>query len=256
MKRIDSKIITGKFFNEAGKMACFTGHFFRELVRPPFEWNEFARQCYAIGYRSFMIIGVTGFILGLVLTMQTQPMMVDFGAESWLPGLIALSIIKEMGPVITALICAGKIGSGIGAELGSMRVTEQIDAMEVSATNPMRYLVTTRVLATTVMVPLLVIYADAIALFGSLIAINIKSNLSSTLFFHHVFKTIKYGDVIPATIKTFIFGFAVGIIGSYKGYFAEKGTEGVGKAANSAVVIASIAIFIIDMIVVQIEQFF
>ncbi len=256
MNRLDEKIIFGRYFSEAGRFTVFTGRFFRESLRPPFEWREFARQCFTIGYKTLTIVGITGFILGLVFTLQTQPMLVDFGADSWLPGLIALSIIKEMGPVITALVCAGKIGSGIGAELGSMKVTEQIDAMEVSATNPMRFLVSTRVLATTLMVPLLVIYADAIALFGSYFAININSYISSTLFFDHVFKTINYSDVIPATIKTFVFGFAIGIIGSYKGYYAEKGTEGVGKAANSSVVIASITIFIIDMIVVQIENFF
>jgi phospholipid/cholesterol/gamma-HCH transport system permease protein len=256
MNRQEESNILSRYFAETGRFTIFTGRFLRESLRPPFEWHEFARQCFVIGYKTFAIVGITGFILGLVFTLQTQPMLVDFGAESWLPGLIALSIIKEMGPVITALVCAGKIGSGIGAELGSMKVTEQIDAMEVSATNPMRFLVSTRVLATTLMIPLLVVYADAIALFGSFVAMNINSYISSTLFFDHVFKTIHFSDVIPATIKTFAFGFSIGIIGCYKGYHAEKGTEGVGRAANSAVVIASIAIFVIDMIVVQIENFF
>ena len=124
-----------------------------------FEFKEFLRQCFQIGYKSLPLISVTGAIKGLVLTIQSRPVLIEFGSVSMLPGMVAVSLIREMGPVITALICAGKIGSGMGAELGSMKVTEQIDAMEVSSTNPMRYLVITRVLAATMMIPLLILYA-------------------------------------------------------------------------------------------------
>ncbi|HEV8270125.1 MAG TPA: ABC transporter permease, partial [Chitinophagaceae bacterium] len=141
-------------FAEAGNATLFIGRFFREVIKPPYEIKEFIRQCYIIGYKSMPLVAITGFIMGLVLTIQSRPTLAEFGAESWLPGMVALSLIREIAPVITALICAGKISSGIGAELGSMKVTEQIDAMEVSAINPYKYLVVTRVLATTLMVPL------------------------------------------------------------------------------------------------------
>jgi len=242
------------FLLELGGLSHFTLQFFRELFRPPFEHREFLRQAYKIGLSTLPLIGITAFIMGLVLTLQSKPVMAEFGAESWLPGMVSVSIVREIGPVITALICAGKIGSGIGAELGSMRVTEQIDAMEVSGTNPVNYLVVTRVLATTFMIPILVVYADFISFYGSYVAINLHDYMSLRLFVNLAFDPLHYFDLIPATIKTFFFGFAIGLIGCYKGYFSENGTEGVGKAANSAVVISSLVIFIIDLIAVQLAE--
>jgi phospholipid/cholesterol/gamma-HCH transport system permease protein len=242
------------FLLELGGLSHFTLQFFRELFRPPFEHREFLRQAYKIGLSTLPLIGITAFIMGLVLTLQSKPVMAEFGAESWLPGMVSVSIVREIGPVITALICAGKIGSGIGAELGSMRVTEQIDAMEVSGTNPVNYLVVTRVLATTFMIPILVVYADFISFYGSYTAINLHDYMSLRLFVNLAFEPLHYFDLIPATIKTFFFGFAIGLIGCYKGYFSENGTEGVGKAANSAVVISSLVIFIIDLIAVQLAE--
>jgi phospholipid/cholesterol/gamma-HCH transport system permease protein len=194
--------------------------------------------------------------MGLVLTIQSRPTLAEFGAESWLPGMVALSLIREIAPVITALICAGKISSGIGAELGSMKVTEQIDAMEVSAVNPYKYLVVTRVLATTLMVPLLVVFADGVGILGGYAGINIHSDVTLSRYFTQVFDSIDFSDVVPATIKTFFFGYFIGLIGCYKGYTAAKGTESVGKAATSAVVVASLIIFIVDMLAVQITDFF
>ncbi len=241
---------------ELGGLSHFTLQFFKKLFRPPYEHREFLRQSYKIGLSTLPLIGITGFIMGLVLTLQSRPVMTEFGAESWLPGMVSVSIVREIGPVITALICAGKIGSGIGAELGSMRVTEQIDAMEVSGTNPMKYLVATRVLATTFMIPLLVFYSDALSFLGSYIAVNLHGFISFPLFITQAFDSLHYYDLVPATIKTFFFGFSIGIIGCYKGYFSENGTEGVGKAANSAVVISSLVIFIIDLIAVQLSEVF
>jgi phospholipid/cholesterol/gamma-HCH transport system permease protein len=245
-----------KILNEIGGLSRFTNNFFRELFRPPYEHTELLKQAYTIGLSTLPLIGITAFIMGLVLTLQSRPVMAEFGAESWLPGMVSVSIVREIGPVITALICAGKIGSGIGDELGSMRVTEQIDAMEVSGTNPIKYLVTTRVLATTFMIPILVFYSDAISFLGSYIAVNMHGFISFPLFINQAFDALHYNDLIPATIKTFFFGFAIGIISCYKGYFSENGTEGVGKAANSAVVISSLAIFIIDLVAVQLSEIF
>ncbi|HKL08365.1 MAG TPA: ABC transporter permease [Bacteroidales bacterium] len=242
------------FFTELGSLSRFTGSFFREFFRYPFETKELIRQSYQMGLSTLPLISITAFIMGLVLTLQSRPVMVDFGAESWLPGMISVSIVREIGPVITALICAGKIGSGIGAELGSMRVTEQIDAMEVSGTNPIKYLVVTRVLATTITIPLLVFYSDAISFYGSYVALNLHGYISLPLFISQAFETLHYFDIVPATIKTFFFGFAIGIIGCYKGYYSEKGTQGVGRAANSAVVVSSLVIFIIDLVAVQLSE--
>ena len=249
-------IIFQNFFIEISSLTIFTLRFFKELIKPPYEFNEILKQSYLIGYKSFPLVGITGFIIGLVLTIQSRPTLAKFGAESWLPAMVAVSLIREIGPAITALIFAGKVGSGIGAELASMNVTEQIDAMQVSCTNPFKYLVVTRVLAATLMLPILVIVSDAVGLCGSYFAVNLKGSVSFSLFFSQIFQGTEFNDLIPATIKTYFFGFAVGIIGCYKGYYSNKGTEGVGKAANSAVVIASLFVFIIDMIAVQITSLF
>jgi len=243
-----------KFFLEVSSLTIFTLRFFKEVIKPPYEFNEVMKQSFLIGYKSLPLVAITGFIIGLVLTIQTRPTLAKFGSESLLPAMVAVSIIREIGPVITALIFAGKVGSGIGAELASMNVTEQIDAMQVSDTNPFKYLVVTRVLSATLMLPVLVILSDGVGLLGSLVGVNIKGNVSSYLFFSQIFQSLEFQDLIPAVIKTFFFGFAIGLIGSYKGYNSNKGTEGVGKAANSAVVLASLMVFIIDMIAVQITS--
>jgi len=243
-----------KFFLEVSSLTSFTLHFFKEVIKPPYEFNELMKQSFLIGYKTLPLVAITGFIIGLVLTIQTRPTLAKFGSESLLPAMVAVSIIREIGPVITALIFAGKVGSGIGAELASMNVTEQIDAMQVSDTNPFKYLVVTRVLSATLMLPILVIFGDGVGLLGSLVGVNIKGNVSSYLFFSQIFQSLDFQDLIPAVIKTFFFGFAIGLIGSYKGYNSNKGTEGVGKAANSAVVLASLMVFIIDMIAVQITS--
>lgn len=245
-----------KFFAEIGDMTFFAGRFFREFFSSPFEFRELIRQSYSIGYRSLTLVCVTGFILGLVLTLQTRPTLMEFGAQSWMPSMVSISIVREIGPVIIALICAGRIGSGIGAELGSMRVTEQIDAMEVSGTNPFKYLVVTRIAATTLMVPLLIIVGDAVAIFASAMVENMKGNVSYLLFFNKVFDALKYSDLIPATIKSFFFGFAIGLVGCFKGYYCSKGTVGVGEASNSAVVYSSMLVFVLDFIAVFVTDIF
>jgi phospholipid/cholesterol/gamma-HCH transport system permease protein len=242
------------FLNEAGDMSRFTGRFFKQWYRPRYEVAEFFRQCYIIGYKSLPLVGLTAFIMGLVLTMQLRPSMMDYGVESQLPAIVGIAVVREIGPVITALIFAGKIGSSIGAELGSMKVTEQIDAMEVSGTNPFKYLVVTRVLAATLMLPVLVMLGDAISLYGSWLGVNIRGNTSFNLFWTQVYDNLSFNDVLPAFLKSFFFGFAVGIIGCYKGYNSSKGTEGVGRSANSAVVVASVFIFIIDLLAVQVTD--
>jgi len=241
-------------FSAVGDFVYFMLRYFKEFLKPPYEWKELLIQCYKTGYKSLPLVAITAFIMGLVLTLQSRPSLVAFGAESLLPGMVSVSVIREIGPVITALICAGKIGSRIGAELGSMKVTEQIDAMEVSAINPYKYLVVTRVAATTCMVPLLVIFADAISLLASYIAMNIHADISLTRYFSSALSKLSFIDIIPACVKSVFFGFAIGIIGSYKGFTASHGTASVGSAANTAVISSSLAIFIIDMITVQVTD--
>lgn len=242
------------FFLAAGSFFLFVFITIRESFSRQFEFREFLRQCYLIGNKTLPLISVTGLIMGLVLTIQSRPVLVDFGAVSVLPGMVTLSLIREMGPVITALICAGKIGSGMGAELGSMKVTEQIDAMEVSSTNPIRFLVVTRVLAATLMIPLLVLYADALGILGSWAGANIKGDVTFTLFFSQAFRVVDFSDLFPAIIKTFFFGAVIGFVGCYMGYTAGRGTESVGKAANLAVVLSSLLVIIVDLIAVQITD--
>ncbi|GGD92097.1 MlaE family ABC transporter permease [Planktosalinus lacus] len=244
------------FFEEIGEMTRFAMRFFKEAVSPPFEFRELLKQCFFMGNKSFFLVAVTGFILGVVFTLQTRPTLEEFGAAAWMPSMISISIVREIGPVIIALICAGRIGSSIGAELGSMKVTEQIDAMEVSGTNPFKFLVVTRIAATTLMIPLLVIFGDFIALIGSALIENIKDDVSYQLYFTQVFEALKFSDLIPATIKTFFFGFAIGLVGCFKGYNSKKGTAGVGKASNSAVVYTSMLLFVIDFVAVFVSDLF
>lgn len=243
-----------RWFEGIGDQVAFFFKFFRNIFAGGFEWSEFVRQCYEIGYRSMMLVGITSFIMGVVLIVQLRPTLVAFGAASMLPRTLAVSFIREIGPVIIAIICAGKIASSIGAELGSMKVTEQLDAMEVSGANPHQYLVVTRILATTFMVPLLSVIGDAIGLFGGFLALNLRDSMSFRLYFTKVIGSIDFTDFLPSLIKTIFFGFAIGFVGCYKGFNSNKGTESVGIAANSAVVTASLWIFVIDAIAVQVTS--
>ncbi|MBN7817408.1 MlaE family ABC transporter permease [Algoriphagus pacificus] len=241
-----------KFFTGLASAWNFVRRFFKEVFVPPYELKEVIHQCYRIGVESLPLISLTGFIVGIVFTNQSRPSLSEFGATSWLPSLISIAVVRAMGPLVTALIAAGKMGSSIGAEIGSMKVTEQIDAMEVSATNPFKFLVVTRVLATTFMIPVLVMYTDFVALMGSFLSVNANEMVSLTTFFVQVFESISFLDIISSVLKSLLFGFTIGIVGCYKGYNSSKGTEGVGRAANSAVVMAMFLIFIEELLVLQI----
>ena len=220
-------------------------------------WKQLIRELDNFGYGSLGIVALTSVFMGAVITIQTVYNLVNPLVPLSAVGIVARdSIILEFSPTMMSLVLAGKIGSSIGAELGSMKVTEQIDAMEVSGTNPFKYIVVTRILSTTLTIPILIIIGDAVALYGSYLAVNIRGSVSFTLFFKQVFDSLEFSDVVPAFVKTFFFGFAIGLIGCYKGYNSKKGTEGVGRSANSAVVIGSLLVFIIDLIAVQITEFF
>jgi len=241
-----------RFFTGLANAWSFMIRFFKEVLIPPYELKEVVNQCYRIGVESLPLISLTGFIVGIVFTNQSRPSLSEFGATSWLPSLISIAVIRAMGPLVTALIAAGKVGSSIGAEIGSMKVTEQIDAMEVSATNPFKFLVVTRVLATTFMIPVLVMYTDFVALIGSFLSVNSNEMVSMTTFFVQVFESVSFLDISSSILKSLLFGFTIGIVGCYKGYNSTKGTEGVGRAANAAVVMAMFLIFIEELLVLQI----
>jgi phospholipid/cholesterol/gamma-HCH transport system permease protein len=244
-KSIDAVFLT---VNDVFK---FIGLFFKEAFSAPFEWKEIINQCFNVGYRSLPLISLTGFIIGIVFTKQSRPSLSTFGASSWLPSLISIAIIRALAPLVTALIAAGKVGSNIGAELGSMKVTEQIDAMEVSATNPFKFLVVTRVIATTFMIPILVMYSGLVGMMGSFMNIHQMEQTSFAAFIKNAFSTISFLDINSSIFKAICYGFTIGIAGCYQGYYAQNGTQGVGKAANSAVVVAMFLIFVEEMIIVQ-----
>jgi phospholipid/cholesterol/gamma-HCH transport system permease protein len=232
----------------------FALRFFKEVFRPPFEFKEIVRQCYEIGYKSLPLITLTGFITGLVFTKQSRPSLSDFGAASWLPSLVAIAIVRALAPLVTALICAGKVGSNIGAELGSMKVTEQIDAMEVSAINPYKFLVVTRVLATTLMIPILVMYTAFVAMMGSFLDVHSNEQTSMVTFFENAFSSITFLDFFTSMAKAIAYGFTIGIVGCYKGYHTTQGTQGVGRAANASVVLSMLLIFIEEIVIVQVSN--
>lgn len=241
-----------RFFVELAQVYAFIARFFKEVFFPPYEFKEIIRQCYEVGVRSLPLISITGFIIGIVFTNQSRPSLQDFGATSLLPALISIAIVRAIGPLVTAIIAAGRVGSSIGAELGSMRVTEQIDAMEVSATNPYKFLVVSRVLATTFMIPALTMYTTLVSLLGGYLNVHQNELTTLTTFFNQVFEALTFLDIIAASVKSVLFGFTIGMVGCYKGYYSSKGTEGVGKAANSSVVTAMFLLFIEELLVMQV----
>lgn len=242
------------FFVDLNSASKFVVRFFKEAFIPPFEIKEIIRQCYEVGYKSLPLIALTGFITGLVFTKQSRPSLAEFGATSWLPSLVAIAIIRALAPLVTALIAAGKVGSNIGAELGSMKVSEQIDAMEVSAVNPFKFLVVSRVIATTITIPLLMCFTAIVAMLGSYLNVHQNEMTSFTSFFQQALERISFLDIFSSFIKSMVFGFTIGIVGCYQGFHANKGTEGVGKAANSAVVISMFLIFVEEILIVQITN--
>lgn len=244
------------FFLSLYNIYLFVVRFFKEVFLPPYEWNEVVRQCYQVGVRSFTLITVTGFIVGLIFTKQSRPSLAEFGATSWLPSLVSIAIMRALAPLVTALIAAGKVGSSIGAELGSMRVTEQIDAMEVSGTKPFKFLVCTRILATTITIPLLATYVGFIALLGGFLNVNQAEGTSYSTFMQQVFEPLSFIDFEASLVKSIVFGFTIGVVSCYQGYYSNKGTEGVGKAANGSVVTAMFLVFIEEIIIVQMAGWF
>lgn len=242
-----------KILEEFGDFATFSARVFKQLFHRPFEGRELIRQMDETGTKSLALVLVAGCSIGIVLSMQSRGTLARFGAEVVLPNMLALSVVKEIGPVITALVLAGRLGAGIAAELGSMRVTEQIDALEVSALQPFKFLVVTRVLACVVMFPLLTIACDVVAILGGYLEALLSSDLDYRLFIDQAFSSLRLSDVLFSTAKTSVFGFLIAVVGCYSGYHVRGGTREVGQAAMRAVVIGSLLVLLADVLMVRLS---
>jgi phospholipid/cholesterol/gamma-HCH transport system permease protein len=238
------------FFLRIYDIYQFSLRFWKEAFLPPYEYKEVFNQFFEVGIKSLSIISLTGFITGFVFTKQSRSSLAEFGATSWLPSLMAIALLRALAPLVTALIIAGKVGSNIGAEIGSMRVSEQIEAMEVSSTNPFKFLVVSRVLATTLIVPVLVIYMGFIGLLGAFFNVYNNEQTSFVSFFQQAFMKITFVDLFTLVLKSAIYGYTIGMAGCFNGYYADQGTVGVGRAANMAVVVSMFLIFIEEMLIV------
>jgi phospholipid/cholesterol/gamma-HCH transport system permease protein len=234
-----------------GELGGFFGRFARAAIQRPFEWRELIRQMDAIGAKSFPLVALAGAATGVVLSLQTRDSLTRFGAKAWLPAVIVFSLIRETGPIITGLVVSGRVGAGIGAELGAMKVTEQIDAMEASAVNPHQFLVATRVLACIAMLPLLTLASDFCGILMGWVASTLADPISLRLFLHNGFKDVTFSDFLPSTFKTCVFGLIIGVIGCFQGMRTKGGTEGVGRSATSAVVLSSLFVILADVVLVR-----
>lgn len=242
---------TVRFFEWFGQLTLFCARIVRSAVTPPWEFQELIRQCDSIGSRSLPLVALAGAATGVVMSLQMQESLVQFGARSLLPAVIVFAIVRETGPVITGLVVSGRVGAGIGAELGAMKVTEQIDAMEVSAVDPFRFLAATRVTACILMLPLLTIAADFCGVVLGWIAVTLTQSISLRLFINSGFKDLTFNDYIPPILKTAVYGWIIGVVGCFQGMNVKGGTEGVGRAATSAVVLSSLFIILADVVLVK-----
>ena len=239
------------FFDWFGLMGLFCARLARAAVQPPYEWRELLRQCDAIGSLSLPLVALAGAATGVVLSMETHDSLSRFGAKTMLPAVIVFSVLKESGPIITGLVVSGRVGAGIGAELGSMKVTEQIDAMDASGVDPFRFLVATRVLACILMLPLLTLAADFFGVLMGWVANNLQESISIRYFLQSGFKHVDFGDFLPSTLKTAVYGLIIGAIACFEGMRTKGGTEGVGRSTTRSVVLASLFVILADVLLVR-----
>ena len=238
-------------FEWFGELGMFCSRVFRAALAPPYEFGELLRQCDEIGSKSLPLVALAGAATGVVLSLETRDSLVRFGGKAFLPAVIVFSVIKESGPIITGLIVSGRVGAGIGAQLGSMKVTEQVDAMAASAVDPYKFLVATRVLACVLMLPLLTLAADFCGIFLGWVANTLSEPISLRLFLESGFKNSLFSDFIPPTLKTTAFGFIIGIVSCFQGMRTRGGTEGVGRSATSSVVLSSLFVVLADVVLVR-----
>jgi phospholipid/cholesterol/gamma-HCH transport system permease protein len=244
------------FFEWFGDLGFFCGRVARAAVSAPFEGSELIRQMDAIGAKSLPLVALAGAATGVVLSLQTRDSLARFGAKALLPAIIAFSLIKESGPVITGLVVSGRVGAGIGAELGSMKVTDQIDAIEVGAVNPYRFLAATRVLACILMLPLLTLAADACGILSGWVSSTLTESITLRHFLASGMKDVRFNDFLPPTFKTAAFGLIIGLVSCFQGMRTQGGTKGVGRSATSSVVLSSLFIILADVVLVRVIQVF
>jgi phospholipid/cholesterol/gamma-HCH transport system permease protein len=242
-------------FTAVGDVSLFALRAAREVFLPPFELRETIRQLYEVGLRSVPLIGVSGVAVGVVLSMHTRASLERFGAEAMIPAGLALALVRETGPLTAGLLLSGRIGAGIGAELGAMKVTEQIDALEATAIDSFRYLVVTRVIACVIAVPILTTIMNFAGMLGGFLAESTATGMSIVHYFNRAFSLVDMSDYVPATVKTMVFGFIIATMSSYLGFTTESGTEGVGRASTRAVVFSSILIIVSNVILVRLIFF-
>src|SRR5215475_1178966 len=240
-----------RVFAWLGGLAAFGAKGLWGVFRQPFELQEIGRQIYEVGYRSLPLVAAAGFAVGAVMSMHTRVSLERFGAEALIPMGLGLAMIKETGPLVTALLFCGRVGAGIGAELGAMRVTEQIDALESLAVDSFKHLVVTRVVACMIALPLLTTVMNFTGIIGGFTAETVISGMSFNLYFNRALSAIDFDDYIPATAKTILFGFMIATVSSYLGYFTKGGTAGVGQASTRSVVLSSILVILTNVIVVK-----
>src|ERR1700722_4010031 len=240
-----------QFFEWFGDLGIFFWRVARAAVTPPFEFRELFRQLDEIGSKSLPLEALAGAATGVVLSLEARYSLTRFGAKSLLPAAIVFSVIHETGPIITGLVVSGRVGAGIGAELASMKVTEQIDAIEASAVNPYRLLAATRILACVVMLPLLTLAADVSGLFMGWVTQALVEPLSLHQFINSGFKSATFNDFLPPTFKTAVFGLIIGLIACFQGMRTEGGAAGVGRAATSSVVLSSLFVILADVVLVK-----
>lgn len=243
--------LLGGFLEWFGNLGLFTWQVARAAVTPPFEWREFIRQLDDIGSKSLPLVALAGSAIGVVLSMQARSSLTRFGAKSLLPSAIVYSVIEEMGPIITGLVVSGRVGAGIGAQLASMKVTEQIDAIEASAINPYRLLAATRILACILMLPLLTIAADGCGLLMGWLTQSLSDPISLNHFIQVGFRGATLNDLLPPTFKTAVFGMIIGLLACFQGMSTRGGAEGVGRAATSSVVLSSLFVILADVVLVK-----
>ena len=238
-----------------GALSIFGARALRDAFRPPFELDEITRQTFDVGWRSVPLIAASGLAIGIVLSMHTRASLERFGAEAMIPAGLALALIRETGPLTTALLLAGRVGAGIGAELGAMRVTEQIDALEATAVDSFKYLAVTRIVACILTVPLLTVLMNFSGMVGGYIAESAIGYMSLQLYFDRAFSLVEFQDFIPSTLKTMVFGFIIGTVASYLGFQTSGGTEGVGRTSTRSVVLASLLIIVTNVLLVRLIFF-
>ena len=244
------------FLEFVGALATFGGRAIVGAFRPPYEVGEIARHLYQFGLRSMPLILTSGFAIGVVLSMHTRATLARFGAEAMIPAGLAVALVRETGPLTAGLLVSGRVGAGIGAEIGAMRVTEQIDALEANAVDAFKFLAVTRVIACMIAMPLLTTMMNFAGICGGYVAEAAVSGMSWQLYFERSFLYLGFSDLIPATLKTVVFGYLIAVVASYLGFTTSHGTEGVGEASTRSVVMGSILIILSDVILVKIIFFF